>query len=304
TNNEQTDSLDVTVKDNQTNQSVDLGKVDPGQTNNGTINTNQQSVNDGSVTFTIVKDGDPSNSDTQNVSYTAVSCSGGPTASPTNGPTATPTDFPTSTPTSTPTPTTPASHFNTDESFKFSCDENNKVVVSGSFTNNESTDALHLTVTDNMSHLSADLGNISAGQKIDKSVNTGLQSIGAGSVILKIAKSSDESIYDTKTIDYSAFSCDNQPTATPTPTDTSGNNNCDNTDQSGNNDNNNCNQQNQNQGQDQTQNNNQNVNITINQPQVLGATTQLPSTGTPMDVWELLGGITPLGFFLRRITKK
>ncbi|MDE2026594.1 MAG: hypothetical protein KGJ07_08980, partial [Patescibacteria group bacterium] len=89
-------------------------------------------------------------------------------------------------------------------------------------------------------------------------------------------------------------------------------NNCNNTTQSGTNDNNNCNQQNQSQNQSQTQNNNQNVNITLNTPsqQVLGSTTvagvsyvtALPGTGTPMDVWELLGAIAPLGIFLRRIT--
>ncbi len=105
------------------------------------------------------------------------------------------------------------------------------------------------------------------------------------------------------------------PTSTPTSTPTGVNtNNCNGSSQSGNNDNNNCNQQNQNQNQSQTQNNNQNVNITLNQPaqQVLGTTTvaaastatALPGTGTPLEVWELLGSIAPLGIFLRRITGK
>jgi hypothetical protein len=30
----------------------------------------------------------------------------------------------------------------------------------------------------------------------------------------------------------------------------------------------------------------------------------LPGTGTPLDVWELLAAITPLGIFLRKISKK
>jgi len=78
--------------------------------------------------------------------------------------------------------------------------------------------------------------------------------------------------------------------------------------QSGKNNNNNCNQQNQNQTQDQTQNNNQNVNITLNQPtpQILAVVPakRLPSTGTPLAVWALFGGLWPLGILLRRITKK
>lgn len=88
----------------------------------------------------------------------------------------------------------------------------------------------------------------------------------------------------------------------------SGSNSCLRSRQSGKNDNNNCNQQNQNQSQDQTQNNNQNVNITLNPsvPQVQNAVlaTSLPSTGTPLLVWGLIGSLAPLGIFLRKITKK
>ena len=99
------------------------------------------------------------------------------------------------------------SAFSTHEDFHLYCDENNTVAVIGHFTNNESTETLHVTVTDNASHITVDLGNVAPGQTIDKSGSTMLHSIGAGSVTVKAAKVSDESVYTTDTVNYSAFSC-------------------------------------------------------------------------------------------------
>jgi hypothetical protein len=185
-----------------------------------------------------------------------------------------------------------------------------------------------VTATDNQFHVSADLGTVAPGETINRTFNTELQSFGAGSVTVKAAKASDESVFTTDTVNYSAFSCNGSVTptptqgVTPTPTqaitptpttddsgssDGSGNNNCENQqNNNGGNANNNCNDNSNNQTQDQTQNNNQEVNVTVNgDNQVLGASdvTNLPSTGTPLSDILLLGGMLPTGFILRKFTK-
>lgn len=109
------------------------------------------------------------------------------------------------------------SAFSVHEDFRLYCDQNNTVAISGSFTNDESSETLHVTVTDDASHITVDLGNVTPGQTIDKSGSTGLKSIEAGSVTIKSANVSDESVYSTDTVHYSPLSCTNTPTATPSP---------------------------------------------------------------------------------------
>lgn len=231
------------------------------------------------------------------------------------------------------------SAFSTHEDFQFTCDENHKIVVSANFKNNESTETLHVTATDNQFHVSADLGTVAPGQTINRTFNTELQSFGAGSVTVKAAKASDENVFTTDTVNYPSFSCNGSVTPTPTqevtptptqsvtptdeptvtPTDTpagsddnnSGTNNCDN-DQNNNGGtaNNNCNNNSNSNTNNNTQNNNQNVNVTVNDSdanntQVLAATnvSNLPSTGTPLSDLLFLGGMLPTGIIIRKFIK-
>lgn len=167
TNNEQTDSLNVTAKDSTSNNSTDLGTVPPnGSTYGGTIVTGLASVGAGNVAFTITSASNPSNSDVRTLTYQSVSCNGQitptptitviptltvtPTAIPTQGvtpiptqgttptPTVTPTDTPTDTPTVTPTSTltiTPTSTPDDSGSGGNDCD-NEQSNNSGSVNNN------------------------------------------------------------------------------------------------------------------------------------------------------------------------
>ncbi len=299
TNNEPNDSLNVEVKDNVSGNTIDMGSIGAGKSQDAIIATNQQSIQNGSVKFTITKDG-TDDTDLAGLGY-AASCGEGPTATPTETPsvTASPTPFLTSTPTETPVPS-------------------ELIVIAGISNENGGTASL----TDFTVHVSGaddknsdfpapdhplDIPLDPGAYVVTETVVTGYSTSTTGDCSGNIAEGEQKTCNILFTYSPNVTPTDT-PTLTPTPTDTSGNNNCDSTDQSGNNDNNNCNQQNQGQNQDQTQNNNQNVNITLNQPapQILGSTTttQLPSTGTPFEVWELLGGITPLGFLLRKITKK
>lgn len=104
TNEENSRSMDVVAKDNQSGISVDLGTVNAHQTKTGEIVTGHSSVNNGTVTFTLTWTNDKSQHDTRTTNYNSVVCHGPtPTTTPPPTPTATPT--PTSRPTPTPTPT-------------------------------------------------------------------------------------------------------------------------------------------------------------------------------------------------------
>jgi len=101
--NTETDSTQimiVTATDQQTNKSVNLGTIKPGQTVTGTIETGQTSLKAGEVVFTMVWSYDTSESDTRTADYSAV----GPCAAPT--PSVTPTSKYTPTPTYNVSPTT------------------------------------------------------------------------------------------------------------------------------------------------------------------------------------------------------
>lgn len=109
TNTEKEDSdlgMKVTVVDDQTGKSIDLGTVNPGQTVTGKINTGKQSLSEGTVRFKLSWTDNHSGTDTKSATYNAIQCIA---PSPTVSPTETVTPIPSVTisvvPTDSPTPT-------------------------------------------------------------------------------------------------------------------------------------------------------------------------------------------------------
>lgn len=94
-------AMDVTVKDQQTGKTANMGSILGGDTRTATINTGRSSLNAGSVTFALSWSDGHSGTDSRTASYKAVSkCVATPTPTPTKKPTPTPT-----TPPGQPTPT-------------------------------------------------------------------------------------------------------------------------------------------------------------------------------------------------------
>lgn len=94
-------AMTVTVKDQQTGKSVDMGNVQGGETKTVTIQTEKETLNAGSVTFSLKWTDGHSGVDTRTASYKAVANCVKPTEVPT--PTVTPTPVPSGQPTPTPT---------------------------------------------------------------------------------------------------------------------------------------------------------------------------------------------------------
>jgi len=85
-------SMDVTVKDQETGKSIDMGSLPGGDTRTVTINTGRSSLNASFVTFFLSWTDGHSGTDTRTGSYKAVSnCISQPTPTPTKKPTPTPT---------------------------------------------------------------------------------------------------------------------------------------------------------------------------------------------------------------------
>lgn len=97
-------AMNVVAKDNQTGQSIDLGKIDAQQTKSGDIATGKSTINSGNVTFYLTWANGQSGSDTRNEGYSAVTCQM-PTPTQQPSPTVTPTSIPSATPTNEPSPT-------------------------------------------------------------------------------------------------------------------------------------------------------------------------------------------------------
>ncbi len=114
-NDEVSRVVDVIATDQQTQISLDLGKINPKDTKTGDIVTGRSQLNAGSVIFKIISDG----GETKQADYSATGTCQGPTPTPTQAPTPTPTAMPSPTatptpmPTSTPVPTTPPTNNNT-----------------------------------------------------------------------------------------------------------------------------------------------------------------------------------------------
>lgn len=104
TETDKTLAMNVIAKDNQTNNSVNLGTIQAQQTKTGTITTGVNKLNNGTVTFALTWT-NKSGSDSRTVNYNAVTCQA-PTSTPTPKPTVTPkpTCTPTPRPSATPTP--------------------------------------------------------------------------------------------------------------------------------------------------------------------------------------------------------
>lgn len=101
--NRSSTAMTVKVKDQQTGESVDLGSVAGGQTKTGKIETGRQTLNAGTVTFSLTWTDGHSGTDSRTANYKAVSnCQPTPTPKPN-----TPTPTKTPTPTVTPKPTIP-----------------------------------------------------------------------------------------------------------------------------------------------------------------------------------------------------
>ncbi len=95
--------MNVTATDQQTGKSVDMGSIQGGDTKTDAIDTEETTLNAGSVTFNLSWTNGQSGTDTRTASYNAVSkCT--PTPTPTLTPKPTPTPTPT-TPPGSPTPT-------------------------------------------------------------------------------------------------------------------------------------------------------------------------------------------------------
>ncbi len=73
TNTETSKSMDVVAKDMQTGKSITLGTVKPQKTATNSIITNQASLNDGTIMFTLSWTDGTSGTDTRTASYKAVS---------------------------------------------------------------------------------------------------------------------------------------------------------------------------------------------------------------------------------------
>lgn len=93
--------MNVTVKDNQTGKTADLGSIQGGDTRTGTIQTGKSSLQAGTVTFNLSWTNGQSGTDTRTANYYAVSQCIAPTPTPTI--TTTPTPVPSGQPTPTPT---------------------------------------------------------------------------------------------------------------------------------------------------------------------------------------------------------
>jgi len=81
-NTESRRGMKVTVKDVQTNKSVDLGTVNAGETKTGTIDTEFSKLNKGSVIFFLNWATPPTGSDTRSANYDSINCVS-PTPTPT-----------------------------------------------------------------------------------------------------------------------------------------------------------------------------------------------------------------------------
>ncbi len=108
TNTESNTSLGMNViaTDSQTGTINNMGTVAAQQTKTAIMTTNQNSLNNGTVTFHLTWSSGASGTDQRTASYSSVSCQA-PTPTPTTAPTPSPTVAPTATPTPTtmPTPT-------------------------------------------------------------------------------------------------------------------------------------------------------------------------------------------------------
>jgi hypothetical protein len=93
-------AMDVTVKDQQSGKSTNMGSVKGGDTKTVTIGTGKKSLSAGSVTFYLSWTDGHNGTDTRTASYKAVNNCIAPTPTPTRVPTPTPT-----TPPGQPTPT-------------------------------------------------------------------------------------------------------------------------------------------------------------------------------------------------------
>jgi hypothetical protein len=97
--------MNVIATDVQTNKSVNLGTIAPGQTKEGTIDTQKTPVTNGTVKFDLTWSNGNSGVDSRIASYGSKACdvsSPSPTASPSASPTVAPIVSPTETPTATP----------------------------------------------------------------------------------------------------------------------------------------------------------------------------------------------------------
>lgn len=100
--NKPSTAMNVKVTDKQTNKSINLGSVAGGSTKTGVIHTERQTLNAGSVTFSLTWSNGGPGSDSRTASYKAVSnCA--PVPTPTTSPTPLPSGVPTPTPTVCPT---------------------------------------------------------------------------------------------------------------------------------------------------------------------------------------------------------
>lgn len=100
--------MNVVVKDNQTGQSTDLGRIEAQETKSGDIATGQSTLHNGDVTFYLTWANGHSGQDTRTEGYSSITCQmPTPTQTPSESPTETPciTETPTETPTETVTPT-------------------------------------------------------------------------------------------------------------------------------------------------------------------------------------------------------
>lgn len=99
-------AMNVTVTDQQTGKSVNMGAIQGGATKTVIIETGKTSLNAGQVTFALSWTDGHSGTDSKTANYSAVSyCNPKPTPTPTPKPYPTPTLAPKETPTSTPKPT-------------------------------------------------------------------------------------------------------------------------------------------------------------------------------------------------------
>ncbi len=105
-------AMKVTVTDQQTHKIVDLGTIQPGQTQIGDIDTGNSTISSGTVIFYLSWANGRSGTDQRTANYSAITChaptaTNTPTPQNTNTPTPRPTNTltPTFTPTPTPTPT-------------------------------------------------------------------------------------------------------------------------------------------------------------------------------------------------------
>lgn len=104
TETDQSKSMHVVAKDNQTGQSSDFGIIPPQQTKTANLNTGKSSINNGAITFSLSWENGQSE-DTKTAEYNAVSCATIiPSVIPTQIPSPILTQQPTETPTITPKP--------------------------------------------------------------------------------------------------------------------------------------------------------------------------------------------------------